>query len=178
MARIVRISELPVEGSAKAEIEAIFFDSSATEAFASAEARAEFQQLWLGRYLRHFPDWSFAALDEDGSVAGYLAGSPVSNEAPVSGPDYFAAFPEQLLESFPAHIHVNVRADRRDHRIGEDLVAAFRAICRAAALPGFHAVTTAGTRSAHFFEKCGLLPAAITVWQDRRLAFLGDTLPR
>jgi GNAT superfamily N-acetyltransferase len=158
------------------KLDAIFFASATTQHFASDEARSAFHDLWLGRYLRHFPDWCFAALDEAGDVCGYLAGSPVSNAPPLSGPDYFAAFPADMLLAFPAHIHVNVDPNQRGRRIGEALIAAFRAQCRSAGLPGFHAVTAAGSRSAHFFERCGLEPRGIAAWRDRRLAFLGDAL--
>jgi GNAT superfamily N-acetyltransferase len=176
MARIVRIPELAANAGAIAEIDAIFFASAATQTFASPESRAAFHELWLGRYFRHFPDWCFAALDDDGTVCGYLAGSPVSDRPPLPGPDYFAAFRPELIAAFPAHIHVNVRADCRRQRIGENLVAAFRTQCRDLNLPGFHALTAAAGPSARFFVRCGLLTHATATWRDRHLAFLADDL--
>jgi GNAT superfamily N-acetyltransferase len=163
-------------GDYLAAIDAIFFDSAATQAFASPHARAAFHELWLGRYLRHVPDWCFAALDADGAVCGYLLGSPVSDRPPLPGPDYFAAFPAELVAAFPAHIHVNVRADCRGHGVGETLIAAFRRQCAARGVPGFHAVTTAGSRSARFFAKYGMAPRAEVTWQSRTLVLLGYDL--
>jgi GNAT superfamily N-acetyltransferase len=176
MARIVRFSELPPASTTLAEIDAIFFDTAATQDFVSPELRAAFHDLWLGRYLRHFPDWCLTAMDDDGAVIGYLAGSPVSNRPPLPGPDYFAAFPPELITAFPAHIHVNVRADCRRQRIGEALIATFRQQCRDRNLPGFHAVTAADGSSARFFARCGLPPRAMATWRDRHLAFLADDL--
>jgi GNAT superfamily N-acetyltransferase len=158
------------------EIDAIFFGSASTQDFASPEARADFRDLWLGRYLQHFPDWCFVALDDGGAAAGYLAGSPVSNHPPLPGPDYFSAFPPELIDAFPAHMHVNVRADSRGQRIGEALVYAFRQRCADGGLPGFHAVTAADGAAAAFFSRCGLAERARVDWRDRRLAFLGVSI--
>jgi GNAT superfamily N-acetyltransferase len=157
-------------------VDAIFFASAATQTFASDEARSAFHDLWLGRYLRHFPDWCFAALDADGEVCGYLAGSPVSDRPPLPGPDYFVAFPAELVAAFPGHIHVNVRADCRGQGLGEALVETFRRQCAARGVPGFHAVTASGSRPARFFAKCGLAPRATVTWRDRSLVFLGGEL--
>jgi GNAT superfamily N-acetyltransferase len=176
MARIVRLTELAHAARELAEAEAIFWDSAGTTVFETAEARAAFRELWFGRYLEHVPGEFFLALGEDGDVRGYLAGALISDAPPLPGPDYFALFPSELIAQFPAHIHVNIRADQRSAGLGAELVRAFAAHCRAAGLPGLHAVTAAGSGSAAFFEACGLKPRATANWRGRNLAFLARSI--
>jgi GNAT superfamily N-acetyltransferase len=175
--RIARLAELAYGAGALAKAEAIFWDCAATQSFESLEARAAFHALWFGRYAEHAPGEFFLALGGDGSVEGYLAGAPVSDAPPLPGPDYFALFPAELIARFPAHLHVNIRADRRGAGIGALLVRAFADHCRRLRLPGFHAVTAFGSGSAAFFEKCGLADRATARWRGRELVFLGLSLP-
>ncbi|WP_088347657.1 MULTISPECIES: GNAT family N-acetyltransferase [Rhodomicrobium] len=176
MGPVVPLSALDKPEEALAGIEAIFFASALTQDFASDEARANFRELWLGRYLRHFPAACFVALDPAGAVAGYLTGAPASNEPPLLGPDYYDALPAALIAAFPAHVHVNVRGHWRGRGVGAALVEAFRAHCRARGISGLHAVTGADTRAAAFFSRCGLTEQAQTTWRGRRLVFLGEEL--
>jgi len=178
MRRIVRLAELgELAGQAMAEAEAIFWDSAATKRFADEAAREAFRDVWFGRYLRHAPGEFFVALGaDDGAVRGYLAGALISDAPPLSGPDYFALFPLELVARFPAHIHVNIRADQRGVGLGAHLVRAFTGHCKARLLPGFHAVTALGSGAAAFFEKCGLAPVAAASWNGRPLAFLAASL--
>ncbi len=163
---------------ALAEAEAIFWDSAATKRFAREQARADFRELWFGRYVVHAPGEFFLALGPEGDTLGYLAGALVSDAPPLPGPDYFAHFPPDLIARFPAHIHVNIRADKRSMGVGADLVRAFAEHCRTLAVPGLHAVTALGSGAAAFFEKCGLAPRAEADWRGGDLVFLGLPLPR
>jgi GNAT superfamily N-acetyltransferase len=158
------------------QIETVFFESSARKEFSSPQARAAFHELWLGRYLRHCAQDFFVALDDDSKVAGYLAGSLYSNEYPMVGPDIYALFPAGLLAAYPAHIHVNVRKDARGQGIGALLIVAFVHHCRMHSAHGFHAITSANSRSAHFFERCGLLDVADAEWNNRQIVMLGRRL--
>ncbi|MGB0087571.1 MAG: GNAT family N-acetyltransferase [Rhodomicrobiaceae bacterium] len=175
MARIVPLAEAD-DPAVRTAIDAIFFDSAATKTFASQDERAAYRELWLGRYLRHCPADCFVALDAGGSVMGYLAGSLFSDRAPLAGPDYYTLCPPALVDIYPAHVHVNVRADCRGREAGSELVAAFRAHCGANGIGGLHAVTTAGSKAASFFEHCGLAERATASWRDRQIVFLGESL--
>lgn len=177
MARIVRLTDLADAARELAGAEIIFWDSAGTTTFETAKARAAFRELWFGRYVEHAPGEFFLALGEAGDVRGYLAGSLVSDAPPLPGPDYFALFPPELIVRFPAHIHVNIRADQRSVGLGGKLVCAFAGHCRTAGVPGFHAVTADGSGSAAFFEKCGLASRATANWRGRDLAFLGLQCP-
>jgi GNAT superfamily N-acetyltransferase len=174
--RIAPLTELPDAGRIAAAAERIFWDNAHTGRFASAAERAAYRELWFARYVRHCPAAFFLALDAAGATAGYLAGSVVSNAPPMPGPDYYALLPPALLEAYPGHLHVNVRAERRGRGIGAALVAAFLDHGRSGGLAGAHAVTAAGSPAARFFERCGLAPAAEIGWRGRRLAFLAAKL--
>ena len=162
--------------SVMAQVEAIFFDSAATQSFASETARAVYRDLWLGRYRKRCPSAFFVAYNSSGEVIGYLAGALISNREPLPGPDYYAGFPAALIDAYPAHLHVNVRPDCRGQAVGSALIDAFRAICRAEGISGFHAVTAAASPAAAFFVRCGLVERATADWRGRPLCFLAETL--
>ncbi len=112
------------------------------------------------------------ALNPDGEVVGYLAGTLFSNREPLQGPDYYDGFPAALIDAYPAHLHVNVRQDHRGPDAGSTLIDAFRALCRAHHVRGLHAVTLAESRAAAFFTRCGLDERTTADWRGRPLTFL------
>jgi GNAT superfamily N-acetyltransferase len=164
------------EAAVLPQIEAIFFDSAATQSFASEAERTTYCDLWLGRYVWHCPEAFLIARGPSGEVAGYLAGALFSNKEPLPGPDYYDGFPAGLIAAYPAHLHVNVRHDHRGRNVGSTLIDAFRAICRAHDVGGLHAVTAAGSRAAAFFMRCGLEERATADWRRHRLAYLAGLL--
>jgi GNAT superfamily N-acetyltransferase len=172
MARIVRLLEAADRAGAINAAEAVFWESASTKNFTDEAARSGYRELWFSRYLRHAAGQFLLAVAAEGEVIGYLAGALISDKPPLSGPDYYPLFPPELIQRFPAHLHVNVRADRRGTGIGAALVQAFIEHCHAENSPGLHAVTRAGSRSAAFFRKCGLAPDGEAVWRGRRLSFL------
>ena len=172
MARILQLAASDDQGTALAQAEAIFWESAGTKSFPAEAARSAYRELWFSRYLCHAAGEFFLALVPEGDVIGYLTGALISNQPPLPGPDYYPLFPPELVRHFPAHLHVNVRADCRGIGVGAALVQVFMEHCRAEGLPGLHAVTRAGSRSAAFFEKCGLALEGEALWRERRLAFL------
>ena len=159
------------------QIDEIFFESAVRKDFASKEARAAFHELWLGRYLRHCPAECFVAFDDGSFVAGYLAGSLTSNKDPLPGPDVYGLFSQKLVTAYPAHIHVNVRRDYRGEGMGALLIAAFAHHCRQHRVRGFHAITAAGSRSANFFQRCGMENVAEAAWNRRPVVMLAQRVP-
>ncbi len=155
------------------EAEAIFWESARTKCFPDETERATFRELWFGRYLQHAPGEFFLAFGPSGDLTGYLAGALISNLDPLPGPDYYALFPADQLARYPAHLHVNIRPDCRGQGIGGRLVGAFLEHCSTLRVSGAHAVTQAESRSASFFERCGLAPIAQADWHGRRLVLLG-----
>jgi GNAT superfamily N-acetyltransferase len=161
------------------EVEAIFFEASATKAFASEAERGAFRERWLGRYLEHYPEYAYLALGEDGAVAGYLVGSIVDPARTPLFADigYFARF-AALTADFPAQLHVNLAPCRRGQGIGAALVETFAEDARRAGAPGVHVVTGRGMRNIGFYEANGFREAGAMRENGRDLVFLARSLSR
>jgi GNAT superfamily N-acetyltransferase len=174
---ICRWVGLPHRADLVPEIEAIFFGASATTSFISDSAKAAFVDRWLGRYLIHYPEDVFLALDGGGRVQGYLAGclNDPSGNALFADIAYFQTF-QALLAPYPAHLHVNVAEGARERGIGAKLVAAFAERASAAGVPGMHVVTEQGMRNVGFYLANGFRVAGATVVGDRTLVLLGRDL--
>ncbi len=160
-----------------ADINHIFFSSSARQTFESENARDDFRERWLGRYLRHHPDNTFVALDGARRVAGYVIGSL---DDPARDP-LFADLPFMkdfagLTARFPAQLHVNVEAGRRGQGIGARLVEAFARHAAAAGAAGMHVVTARGMRNVGFYEANGFREQGALAIGGRELVFLGCEL--
>lgn len=159
------------------ELDLIFFSSSAKQTFASAEERAAFRERWLGRYLRHFPDYALLALDERRRVVGYVIGS-------VNDPARDPLFADiavlrafgTLTPRYPAQLHVNLDAAWRGQGLGARLVGAFADLAREAGAPGVHVVTARGMRNVGFYLANEFVERGATVIDGRELLFLGRDL--
>jgi GNAT superfamily N-acetyltransferase len=178
MTQIRCFAEIGHGAEVRAALDTIFFDNSATREFDDEVSRRKYHDLWLGRYLEHFPESCFVAIDESdhGGVIGYVAGSLLSDREPLPGPEYYRLFPANFLEKFPAHMHVNVRKDRQGQRIGSALIGAFREHCRERNMAGCHAVTVAHRCPATFFVRCGMTVQARVQWHYREIVFIGERL--
>ena len=178
MIHIRRFADVAHREDVREAIDKIFFDNAATPHFFDEPSRRLYHELWLQRYLRHFPESCWVAIDEDhnGDIVGYLAGSLVSDSAPLPGPDYYRLFPANFVEKFPAHIHVSVRSGWHNQGIGRLLINAFRTHCREKQMAGFHAVTVANRCPAHFFTHCGMEVQARVIWHESQIVFIAEKL--
>jgi GNAT superfamily N-acetyltransferase len=180
-ARIMGLDGLNGAARLLPEIEAIFFESSATQSFSSAAAREAFRERWLGRYLRMFPHEAFVALAANGSVLGYLIGCLDTAAAGDVFADvgYGRAMPAAKAESvarYPAHLHINLRADARGLGVGGRLMESFFAHCRAHGVGGVHVVTGAKSLAVGFYRKCGFSPLPAPPWPTSGSLALGREL--
>lgn len=164
------------------EVEAIFYEASATKSFETDGDRRDFHERWLGRYLTHDARWFYVALAGDPAradcpVAGYLAGSLDDPAATPRFSDigYFSEL-AAVTARYPAHLHINLAPQFRNRGWGEKLIATFAADARAAGAPGLHVVTGRGVRNVRFYTACGFAEVASVVWRDRELVMLGRTL--
>ncbi len=174
---IERGGGLRLDAVDRAAIDDIFYSASKTTSFASAEARAAFHDRWLGRYLRDDPDWVVLARSPDGQVVGYLVGA-VDDPAPAprfADIGYFAAL-APLTARYPAHLHVNVRADMRSKGIGAALIEAFANDAAWCGAPGVHVVTGHDSRNVAFYVRHGFAPLAALSWNGARIVLLGRVL--
>lgn len=176
MTKVFRFADLAQRADVSAAIDRIFFENAATTGFSNEHSRSRYRDLWLGRYLRHFPESCSVAFDDRGNVAGFLAGALISDEPPLSGPDYYKLFPGNFVEKFPAHLHVNVRHDMHRQGIGRALIDEFRAHCRNEKMRGFHAVTIANRYPAYFFVNCGMEVQARIEWYGSNIVFIAASI--
>ncbi|HEY7669588.1 MAG TPA: GNAT family N-acetyltransferase [Hyphomicrobium sp.] len=174
---IRRFTEIADRERLEPALDAIFFEASATQSFASEDARAVFRERWLGRYLKHEPQWAYVARDADGSVAGYLVGSiddPRRNQR-YGDVGYFLDF-AHLTEDYPAHLHVNLAPGYRNRGIGAALIEAFATAAAAAGAAGMHVVTGSGSRNVRFYERNGFCELARATFNANEVVFLGRRL--
>jgi GNAT superfamily N-acetyltransferase len=174
---IKRWDAVPDRARLLAEIDAIFFEASATKSFASAEERDAFRKRWLGRYLTHYPAQAYLALAPDGTVAGYLVGSldDPARTPLFSDIGYFASF-AALTAEYPAQLHVNLAPGWRGQGIGSRLVEAFAHDARRAGARGVHVVTARGMRNVGFYMANGFHEAGALQSNGRDLVFLARSL--
>jgi len=67
--------------------------------------------------------------------------------------------PSVSLEKYPAHVHVNVRAEFRGHQVGWQLMTLFLEQVKSSGLSGVHANVRADNAGGRrFFERMGFLP--------------------
>lgn len=175
--RPVRLTEFTDPASALAALEDIFFESSSRTSFASTAERNGFRERWTSFYLNQCRADVWFWQDADGTVSGYLTGcrdsagaGPLFRDLPA-----YAVF-ETCFGAFPAHLHVNCRADRRGQGIGAALVEVFVSECRAAGLPGIHLVTAPDARNVGFYQRLGFTIRELRPFGSRSLLFLGRSL--
>jgi len=138
------------------EIDDIFFQSSAKQFFSSKQEKDIFRERSLGRYIERHRDSFFVVLDESGRVIGYLAGcleSP-TELAHFSDIEYFETISD-LCRDYPAHLHVNIAAQWRNHGLGAALVERFVMWARLHSVEGIHLVTSRTSRSIPFYQRSG-----------------------
>jgi len=173
--RIARLVEEPDWRDILPQIDKIFFATSAVQTFRDDQHRVSFKGRWLGRYLEHFTKSFFIARDEDGTIAGYLAGcldNPVFS--PLFNTVVYRAF-APLCAAYPCHLHVNVDARFRNRRVGTALIEAFAAHARNYRAPGLHVVTDRG-QHVRFYEQNGFRILAETRSHGIEVLFMGRKL--
>lgn len=171
---IVSIDDAIEEEEVEEALSEIFFATSTRKDFASLAEREAFQHRWLDRYFYRYRPTTFYARDPDRQPIGFVVGCPVDvRQVPCfSDVPYFNAFAD-LLDRYPAHLHVNVAAEWQGQGIGRALVARAIEACRSSGAKGIHVVTAADAPNLGFYEKCGLTPVAKRAHGGRALLMLG-----
>jgi GNAT superfamily N-acetyltransferase len=172
-----RYAELVSTPDISAGLDSVLFGASNVKTFASDDARAEFRERWLGRYLTHEPGLAWLALSPSGGVAGYVVGSHDDPALNVRFGDipYFATF-KDLTRRFPAHLHVNLQPEARGSGLGSMLVRHFCLDAAQADVAGVHVVTGRGARNVAFYNRNGFHEHGCTGEAGREVVFLGRTL--
>jgi GNAT superfamily N-acetyltransferase len=174
--RITRLIEEPDWRNVLPEIDTIFFATSAVQTFRDDHHRASFRMRWLGKYLEYFTGSFFIARDDDGTIAGYLAGCL---ENPALTPVFkdFGVYRifAPLCDTYPCHLHVNVHAHFRSRGVGSALMQAFVTDARDHYAPGLHVVTDRGA-NVQFYERNQFRTLGATRWSGKDVLFMGRRL--
>lgn len=159
------------------QIHEIFFSSSLRQMFADEAERSEFLDRWLGRYLRDEPQHAFLALDGNGRIAGYVVGAlgDPATDPRYADIEYFPALAD-LTAAYPAHVHINVKANQRNNGVGARLIEAFCVHATARGATGVHVVTGAASRNLPFYARNGFVGLRELTWNGTRIAMLGRRL--
>ncbi|MEL6297552.1 MAG: GNAT family N-acetyltransferase [Pseudomonadota bacterium] len=154
-------------------VDRIFFEASNRQSFASAAERAEFRTLWLGHFVETFPDLACVAVGARGTPLGYIVASDLDprRDRALGELTYFAVLGD-LLDRYPAHLHINVDGAARGFGIGQHLIAWAVTRLRRRGAPGLHVMTGAASRNVTFYERAAFQPAATVPWRERRLLCL------
>lgn len=153
---IASINEPPEEEEVEEALSKIFFATSRRKSFAGLAEKESFQHRWLDRYFYRYRSICFYARTPERQPIGYVVGCPIDpRQVPCfSDVPYFQAFAD-LLDHYPAHLHVNVAAERQGEGIGRALLARAVEACRIEGARGVHVVTAAAAPNVDFYRKCG-----------------------
>lgn len=171
---IASINDPPEEEEVEEALSDIFFATSTRKDFVSLAEKEAFQHRWLDRYFYRYRSVCFYARDAARRPLGYVVGCPIDPRAVPCFSDvpYFPAFTD-LLDAYPAHLHVNVASERQGEGIGRVLMARAVEACRAEGASGVHVVTAADAPNLGFYAKCGFREVARRTPSARQLVMLG-----
>jgi GNAT superfamily N-acetyltransferase len=174
---IRKADELVDFASHLGEIGDIFFESSAKQDFSSIQEKESFRERWLGRYIANHRESFFVALDESGRVIGYLAGCLKNPTELVHFGDikYFRIIGD-ICRDYPAHLHINVTPQWRNHRLGAALIERFVLWARLHSVEGIHLVTSSTSRSIPFYRRSGFHELWTFPWNSGTSVCMGRKL--
>ena len=175
--KIQRADEVADFLSYLADIDDIFFTSSARRDFSSHEERQAFRELSLDRYIEKHRNSFFVALDVNGRAIGYLAGC-LENPITLSHFNdigYFRSI-EDICRDYPAHLHVNVAERHRKRGLGTALVGRFVEWAKLHSVKGTHLVTSSTARSLPFYRRSGFIQLRTFPWNSGISVCMGRKL--
>lgn len=158
------------------QIQEIFWETSARSDFADLAEKKDFENRYLGIYLESYAEFVFVAC-EGQRVVGYILGAPdtLKAEAILKANLHMAIF-EDMYQRYPAHLHINLRAETRGQGIGSELIKAFEDYLIKKSVTGLHLITSSTARNVSFYLKNGFVHKVERLWNGRPLLLLGKTL--
>jgi GNAT superfamily N-acetyltransferase len=159
------------------EIDDIFFASSAKQDFSSSQEKDSFRERWLARYIANHRGSFFVTLNASGCVVGYLAGclDNPTELAHFSDIEYFRIIAD-ICQEYPAHLHINVAPQWRNHGLGAALVERFALWARLHSVEGIHVVTSSTSRSVPFYGRLGFRELRTFPWNSGISVCMGRKL--
>ena len=147
------------------DLDRIFFEASAKRDFRSEEEKQSFREMSLGRYIVRHRDSFFIALDDAGHAVGYLAGC-LENPTKLdhfNDVGYFQ-YIDDICETYPAHLHVNIAVQYRNRGLGTALVGHFAEWAKLHSVEGIQLVTSRTSRSIPFYRRLGFSELRTFPW--------------
>ena len=174
---IIRLTSLAQWQDRLAELDPIFFEASLTKIFENDDVRSAFRARWFGRFLDLWPELAYVAIGVDGKLIGYIVGSHAdpARDGRFSDIGYYRQLAD-LTQRYPAHLHINLASDARNHGVGSSLVAAFARDAHEAGLGGVHLVTGRDSRNRSFYARNGFDVLAELDWGGTPIVMLGKGL--
>ncbi len=154
----------------------IFFETAVQQTFATTAERDGYRHRWYDRYTYRCRPSIFVARDGQAKPIGYVLACPFDIRQVPSFSDigYFEVFGD-LVDRYPAHLHVNVTKAWQGRGAGRALVERGIAACRSVGAPGVHVVTAADAPNIGFYNRCGLVDVARRAYDRRPLVMLATT---
>ena len=174
---IYKADELADFASHLGEIDNIFFVSSAKQSFSSDREKEAFRERWLERYIVNHKGSFFVAIDESGRAVGYLAGclQNPTELAHFSDIGFFQTIGD-ICRDYPAHLHINVAPERRNHGLGAALIERFALWAKQHSLEGIHLVTSSTSRNIAFYRRSGFRELRTFPWNSGISVCMGRKL--
>jgi len=163
--------------SCLADIDDIFFTSSARRDFNSQEEKQAFRDMSLGRYIERHRSSFLVAFNDAGGAVGYLAGcleNPVTLNH-FNDVGYFRDI-DDLCRDYPAHLHVNVAEGYRNRGLGTALVGRFVEWAKLHSVKGIHLLTSSTARSIPFYRRSGFNELRTFPWNSGISVCMGRKL--
>ena len=109
-------------------------------------------------------------------VIGYLTGCPSTKDfiSKKSSPEYKSFM--DLLDKFPAHLHINLTSHARGKGIGTLLINKFCEDLKINLITGAHVITALSSRNFSFYEKNDFINSTIS--KCNNYLFLGRKLDK
>lgn len=158
------------------QVNNIFFDNSEVKSFKDEEAKKKFHQKYLGIYQDKHADHFICAVDNE-NVIGYICGAIDSkNEKELFVClSHYNVF-EDLYDSYPAHLHINVSLKFSSKGLGSKLINFYEKHLIGFNIQGVHLITNPGARNVNFYQKNLYSFSCEREFKGHPLLFLGKTL--
>jgi ribosomal protein S18 acetylase RimI-like enzyme len=166
--------------------EDVFWETANTTEFSSPQERTAFHWRYFGYYAAHAPHLFLVALSQTPSTApevlGYICGvADTRSHGELYRIAAHVPVFDDLYESYPAHLHINLTGASRGLGVGGKLVHALASAVARDGAGGLHLVTTPGARNVSFYRRQGFVDAVernipLAGEQDVALLFLGKRL--
>jgi GNAT superfamily N-acetyltransferase len=175
--RIHRADEVPNFVGCLADIDEIFFQSSARHTFCDQDERQAFREMFVDRYFLKHRDSFFVAFDDAGRTIGYLAGclENPTTLAHFNDVSYFRCIAD-ICQDYPAHLHINVSKPFRNLGLGTQLIDRFAEWTRLHSVEGIQIVTSSTSRSIPFYKRCGFIELRTFPWNSSFSVCMGRRL--